>query len=52
MEDQQLYWDRVAAQKAFTHPLDQGWLDINTILTAVLMSFTQQIRLNQSVNNT
>lgn len=27
MEYQQLYWNRVAAQKMFTHPLDQGWLD-------------------------
>jgi SAM-dependent methyltransferase len=27
MEDQRAYWDRVAAEKSFTHPLDDRWLD-------------------------
>jgi len=27
MEGQQAYWDRVADEKAFTHPLDHDWLD-------------------------
>jgi SAM-dependent methyltransferase len=26
MDDQRAYWDRVAAEKAFTHPLNEGWL--------------------------
>ena len=37
MEDQQPYWDRVAAQKTFTHPLDQGWLDTFVPKTARIL---------------
>jgi SAM-dependent methyltransferase len=27
MDDQRAYWDRAAAEKAFTHPLNDRWLD-------------------------
>jgi SAM-dependent methyltransferase len=27
MDDQRDYWDRVAAEKSFTHPLNHQWLD-------------------------
>lgn len=39
MENQQLYWDRVAAQKTFTHPLDQGWLDTFIPKTARILDY-------------
>ena len=39
MEGQQPYWDRVAAQKTFTHPLDQGWLDTFVPRTARILDY-------------
>lgn len=39
MEDQRPYWDRVAAQKTFTHPLDQGWLNTFVPKTARILDY-------------
>ncbi|MGE0718200.1 MAG: class I SAM-dependent methyltransferase [Alphaproteobacteria bacterium] len=39
MEDQRPYWERVAARKTFTHPLDRGWLDAYVPATARVLDY-------------
>lgn len=39
MEDQRAYWDRVAGQKTFTHPLNRDWLDTFVLRTARVLDY-------------
>lgn len=39
MEDQRPYWDQVAAEKTFTHPINQAWLDAFVPRTARILDY-------------
>jgi SAM-dependent methyltransferase len=39
MQDQRLYWDQVAAQKTFTHPINHVWLDAFVPPTARILDY-------------
>ena len=39
MQDQRPYWDQVAADKAFTHPVNSAWLDAFVPRTARILDY-------------
>jgi SAM-dependent methyltransferase len=39
MQDQRPYWDRVAGQKTFTHPINRVWLDTFVPRTARILDY-------------